>query len=346
MTPTAPPSRRWRRRLVGALALALLAVPAPAPGRDPTPPPGEVGGGLTPGGPGHGGGSAGAGSAGSWSDGAGADLWAEAQFGAAPELDGAVGAVPVVGGARRLYPHVHAVTVDHAFSHACAARGLVLGRLEYWRVERRGAEPRLVTVTQECVPAPTVAPVPSPDAPGAPTATTVAEAVRRRLPRPHLGIAPHPGHGGITGLQTHLWHDTAGLVPVDHDGDRATPARPGARITASAGPWRVTAAAAVVGWRWTITPLDVPAEDLPAPRPATRAATRPGTPDRPAVRHTFTRSGAYRLTLATRWTGAFTWTRTDTGQRGTSPAFPSVRVSSALIYRVDQVRAVPVRPVP
>lgn len=331
MTPPAPASRRWRRRLAGALALTLLSVPPPAPGSDPTPPPAQLDGGLTPDGSGSG----------SEGSGSGADLWAEAQFGAAPELDGVVGAVPVAGGSQRLYPHVHAVTVDHAFSHACATRGLVLGRLESWRVERRGAEPRLVTVAWECVPAPTVAPAPPPDAAGTPTATAVAEAVRRRLPRPRPAVAPHPRHGGITGLETHLWDGTAGLVPVDHDGDPTTPGRPGVRITASAGPWRVTAAATVIDWRWTIEAMETPAGGMPGPAPATRVAARPGGPGRPAVRHTFTHSGTYRLTLTTRWTGAFTWSRTDTGQRGVSPPFPPVRVSSTLTYRVDQVRAVP-----
>lgn len=250
------------------------------------------------------------------------DLWAGVQFGAAGEVDAAAHTArgPV-------YPHLYAVTVDHVFSRSCSVRGLVLGRREYWRVEEAGTEPRLVASQAECVPAP-----PAPPRGGAATPAVITDAVRRRLPPPRLSIAPRPGHGGLTGLASHLWYDPTGLGPVDHDGEPGTPERPGLEITVAAGPWDASASAAIVVFRWHIGAVGGPM--------STYTSRRPGSPGRPAARHTPARAGPHRITVVTEWSGVVRWIHTDTGERGTAPLGP-VRLSTTRSYRVDQVRAVP-----
>lgn len=249
------------------------------------------------------------------------DLWAGVQFGTPGEIDGTgrSGRGPV-------YPRLYAVTVDHVFSEPCSVRGLVLGRREYWRIEEAGAQPRLVASQAECVPAPPAA------RDGAPPPGMVADAVRRRLPPPRLWIAPRPRHGGLTGLASHLWYDPTGLGPVDHDGDPATPARPGLRITAAAGPWNVSASAGIVVFRWRVRAADGPV--------STYTSHRPGSPGSPAARHTPTRAGPHRITVVTEWSGVVRWTHADTGEQGTAP-LGRVRLSTTRPYRVDQVRVVP-----
>ena len=222
----------------------------------------------------------------------------------------------------RLEPYTQRVVADFHLNETCGDEGQVVGLVRYVEVDP-GAGTRIVLFeTFECVD------LPSPDDPTTgdlppPRLVDIHERVSERLPLPRVNIDPLVD--GLTGLETFFWHDD-NATTVDHDGDATTPAVPGVEVTATAGPYSITARAWVVEYRWETGDG------------ATYRSATPGTHEHPAAIHVYDVKGGYVVVAETVWSGSYTWTATD-GTTGTGD-LGTVTRRDTRDYRVIEVRAV------
>lgn len=189
---------------------------------------------------------------------------------------------PSGGSSRRSLVQYSWIPADNestlGLEHLCPLPGDPLGGWIYRLVGRARGTGAVVSEEIVCVPrdpAGSSAPTP-PAAPAAPTIEEIWRAVA--LPAPQ--VATDPATRGITGLETRFWIDTA----------------PTATVSATLDGYTIIGTATVVGYR--IDPGDA----------APVVASHPGTPDAPALRHTYETKGAYTLTATTTWRAEATMT--------------------------------------
>ncbi|MGH3441090.1 MAG: hypothetical protein ACRDUY_03420, partial [Nitriliruptorales bacterium] len=202
----------------------------------------------------------------------------------------------------------------------------VLGTVRYTEVDPTTGERRYLFEALECVDIPSFLddnggdPLPPPDP------TDIQESVSKLLPLPGLAVDPSPD--GLTGMDTYLWYDddrAGSLEPNDHDNDPSTPARPGLSVTATAGPFTITAQAWIEEFVWDMGDG------------AVYRSTSAGTHDAPAATHMYETKGLYDVVTETVWRGSYTWSvggLSGTGDLGT------VTRSATHAYRVLESRAV------
>jgi hypothetical protein len=193
-----------------------------------------------------------------------------------------IDAQAAAGGSRRPLVRYEWIAADNestlGLEHLCPLPDDPIGGWVHRLVGYARGSGAVVSEEIVCVPrdpAATVAPSP-PAAPGAPTIEEIWRAVA--LPAPQ--VATDPATRGITGLETRLWIDTA----------------PTATVSATLDGYTITGTATIVVYR--VDPGDAP--------PVT--AAHPGTPDTPALRHTYETKGTYTLTATTTWRAEATMT--------------------------------------
>lgn len=227
-----------------------------------------------------------------------------------------------------VYPYSYERIDDLLLSQSCGT-DMIIGYVGVYTVVSEGAVPRLDRSLQRCVPAPwaqSAAPGQAAVAPVTLDPLVVQQLVRERLPRPETRV--NPPAKGLTGLDTWLWAATdQGLAAIDHDGDAATPARQGVTVTATAGPFSVTARAWVSEYSW----------DLGGAR---YTSSTPGSPEEPAATHLFRTKGEYEVNASQTWRGSYTWT--GPGGTGSGDLEPVTLDAAPLPYPVIEVTAEPV----
>jgi hypothetical protein len=217
-------------------------------------------------------------------------------------------------------PYVVRVITDYHLDTPCA-EDHVIGAIRYIEVDPNTDGERVLYDNYECVPIPWSVDYdgdPIPD----PRGIDVRDAVSRQLPTPTFAVNPYPE--GLTGLESWFWYDDDGassLEPIDVDGTT----RPGLTVTATAGPYSITAQAWITHYRWETGDG------------AVYTSTRPGTEDDPAASHIYETKGDYTVAIETVWVGTYTWTA---GSFSGSGDLGSVTRRSTHDYRVVEARSV------
>ena len=222
-----------------------------------------------------------------------------------------------------LEPYTQKVLVDFHLNETCGDQGQVVGFVRYVEVDPAAGTRTTLYHAFECVDVPQLgdpgaAPLP------APHLVDIHERVSEQLPLPGVHIDPHID--GLTGLDTFLWHDDRATSRVDHDDDPSTEAVPGVEVTATAGPYTVTARAWIVEYRWETGDG------------ATYSSPTAGSHDDPAATHVYDVKGDYEVVAETVWRGSYVWTATD-GTSGRGDLGTGTRRSTR-DYRVIEVRSV------
>ncbi len=216
---------------------------------------------------------------------------------------------------------------DFYLNQTCAPDG-VLGEGDYVEIDPVNGTERFLYQRTECVPIPDIidsgVDIPPPRL--GDVRTAIEDEIRRRLPTPTVQL--DPDHEGLTGLETYLWYgadDLGGLQSIDHDGDPATAPISGLEVTASAGPYTITARAWIARFRWETGDG------------AVYTSTSPGTHTQPAAGHVYETKGNYRVVVEADWVGSYAW---SVGPVGGSGTFDEVTISGQRDYQVVEVRAV------
>jgi hypothetical protein len=216
-------------------------------------------------------------------------------------------------------------TIRHDFDHFMnvpCAEDHVIGSVRYTEVDPVAGTERVLLELQECVPIPWPLEGTESQALGEPSAVNIRDAVSRQLPLPVLAINPHVE--GLTGLDTWLWYEDDGasaLMPINVNGQT----RPGLQVTATAGPFSITAEAWIIEYRWDMGDG------------GRYASNSPGSEDHPAATHLYEVKGNYTVQVETVWTGTYTWTASGTTGSGD---LGSVVRRSEHPYTVVEARAV------
>lgn len=240
--------------------------------------------------------------------------------------------VPGVPSSEGPYEYTAVEIIDFFLDVPCPA-GLVYASVEVWEVRGPPETRTFLYTDQECVD------VPWWDQPGTPPIEVPAlngasawAVIREQLPLPTFTADPQ--HGSLTGLEVFLWHaPDPSLALIDHDGDPTTPPRPGLTVTATEGPYTLSATVWIDRYGWDLGDG------------STYTATEPGDPLHPAAIHVYrTKSPDYHVTATTVWIGVYDYatpTRSETGL----PMGELTITSPPLPYPVAEVRAVPADPV-
>lgn len=221
-------------------------------------------------------------------------------------------------------PYVVRRVTDYYLDQPCGAEpDHVIAAVRYVEIDPATEEERVLHDTYECLPIPwSDDPETSEEELPPPRAVDVRDAVSRRLPTPVLAANPYPE--GLTGLETYLWYADDGasqLEPVD-TGDGTT--RPGLRVTATAGPYEITATAWITQFRWSTGDG------------ATYTSTHAGSEDDPAASHMYETKGDYTVVTETVWVGRYTW---NVGVASGSGDLGSVTRRSSHHYPVVEARS-------
>lgn len=193
--------------------------------------------------------------------------------------------------------------------HLCPLPGDPLGGWVHRLVGRARGSGAVVSEEIVCVPRdPAGSSAPTP--PAAPAAPTIEE-IWRSVALPPPRIATDPATRGITGLETRYWIETT----------------PTATVSATLDGYTITGTATIVAYR--IDPGDTPPH----------TAAHPGTPDTPALRHTYETKGTYTLTATTTWRAEATMTGPGIG----TPQPVDLGVASLTTTRTYQVNEIVAR---
>ncbi|MDX1621927.1 MAG: hypothetical protein R3320_13095 [Nitriliruptorales bacterium] len=215
---------------------------------------------------------------------------------------------------------------DYFLDEPCGV-DMVLGQVEVWLITGPPHTESFQHSTQLCVPAPW--PMGNPPPGVNPVDATSAQAIiQEYLPLPEVALSPD-AHG-ITGMEVWLWHPTdASLEPIDHDGDPSTPDKPGLTVTATDGPYSISATVWIDRYAWDLGDG------------STVTATRAGDRGDPAATHTYTTSNPdYEITAHAIWAGRYSWT--SPFDAATDLDMGELEVASApRPYPVYEVHAVP-----
>lgn len=180
---------------------------------------------------------------------------------------------------------------------------------------------RVLLDTFECLPIPRSGDPDEFEVP--PPRVDIQDAVSRMLPVPELLADPDPE--GLTGLDTYLWYGDDGASELEivdtTDGEQ----RPGLSVTATAGPYEITATAWIVEYRWETGDG------------ATYTSTDPGSAEQPAATHVYETKGDYTVVTEAVWVGTYTWT---VGSLSGSDDLDAVARRSEHPYTVVEARAV------
>ncbi|HEX2027300.1 MAG TPA: hypothetical protein VHF25_04805, partial [Nitriliruptorales bacterium] len=213
----------------------------------------------------------------------------------------------------------------------CLKDKTVRGRVWIIEVNPVTGEQRRIREEERCLPWPGAR---DDDEVVPPALSAVRDAVARRLPTPTVAL--NPDHQGVTGMDTWLWYADDAATPlagVDHDRDPATAPAQGLQVTATAGPYTITATAWIARYRWTFHQPDHAIG-------VHRTATRPGSQQHPAATWMPNTKGVYQVTAATDWHGHYSWTGPDgasgagdlgTVTRSATRRWPVVEIRSVLI---------------
>jgi hypothetical protein len=226
---------------------------------------------------------------------------------------------------RSTEPFLLRTVFDYYLNMPCPGPDNVIGAVRYSEINPAAETERILNETLECVPVPRL----PPDGDGPeqaippPRVVDVRDAVSELLPTPVFAGNPDPE--GLTGLATWLWYEDDGasaLQPVSVGGTT----RPGLSVTATAGPYSITATAWIVQYRWDTGDG------------ARYVSTASGSLARPAASHVYETKGDYTIRVEAVWAGSYTWTAG--GRFGGSGDLGSVVRSSSHPYTVVEARTV------